>query len=182
MAFIGNLAEFIVFILFFRLIYLLFKCIKTKDWSVFKKNGIIFLICFIITGIFTDNSSNEKNTTSKSNKTEKVSKKSSKSSLVKSSKISHNNSSKNYKSSSSLSIINEISTENNINNQYNNNDTTTNDDGLDHTAQQGKIIGNIRTHIYHTNDEHDYKISPKNEIVFSNEQDAINAGYRKAFR
>lgn len=114
MAFIGNLAEFIVFILFFRLIYLLFKCIKTKDWSVFKKNGIIFLICFIITGIFTDNSSNEKNTTSKSNKTEKVSKKSSKSSLVKSSKISHNNSSKNYKSSSSLSIINEISTENKI--------------------------------------------------------------------
>lgn len=56
------------------------------------------------------------------------------------------------------------------------------DDGMGHTAQTGKVIGDAKTHIYHTADQHDYKISPKNEVVFNNEQDAINAGYRKALR
>lgn len=62
------------------------------------------------------------------------------------------------------------------------NQTDNNTNGMDHTAQQGKVIGNTKTHIYHTADEHDYKISPKNEIVFNNEQEAINAGYRKALK
>lgn len=56
------------------------------------------------------------------------------------------------------------------------------DDGMGHTAQTGKVIGDAKTHIYHTANQHDYKISPKNEVVFNNEQDAINAGYRKALR
>ena len=56
------------------------------------------------------------------------------------------------------------------------------DDGMDHTAQTGKVIGDTKTHIYHTEDQHDYKINPKNEVVFDNEQQAINAGYRKALR
>lgn len=60
-------------------------------------------------------------------------------------------------------------------------DTDT-DDGMDHTAQTGKVIGDAKTHIYHTEDQHDYKINPKNEVVFDNEQQAIDAGYRKALR
>ena len=65
-------------------------------------------------------------------------------------------------------------------NETDNNQTE--NDGMDHTAQAGKVIGDVKTHIYHTADQHNYKIKPKNEVVFSNEQDAINAGYRKALR
>ena len=53
---------------------------------------------------------------------------------------------------------------------------------MDHTAQSGKIIGNSKTHIYHTPDQHNYKISLENEVIFNNEQNTINAGYRKALR
>lgn len=62
------------------------------------------------------------------------------------------------------------------------NDNQNNNDNMDDTAQNGKVIGDTKTHIYHTADQHDYKINPANEIVFSNEQQAINAGYRKAKR
>lgn len=67
-----------------------------------------------------------------------------------------------------------VSSSSEVNNNINTN--------LDGTAQSGKIIGNTKTHIYHTPDQHNYKISPENEVVFNNEQDAINAGYRKALR
>lgn len=178
MIIIGDLAGITAFVLFFRLVYLIFKCRKTKDWKSFKKEGIIFLICFILASVFADTSSDKKDSANKSNKTEKTSKKSSKLSSTKFSKISSKTSSKNNNSASSSYISSEI-----INNKQTNNSTQTDDDnGMDHTAQQGKIIGNVKTHIYHTADEHNYKISPNNEIVFSNEQDAINAGYRKALR
>ena len=192
MTIIANLAGFIAFVLFFRLFYLIFKCMKTKDWSLFKKDGIIFIICFILTGIFGDTSSNKKDSTSKSNKTEKVSKKSSRlsSSSTKSSKVSSKISSKNDSSASSSCISSETcinndngaQTDNNDNNNKNNNYQTATDDGMDHTAQAGKVIGDAKTHIYHTADQHNYRISPKNEVVFNNEQQAINAGYRKALR
>lgn len=71
-----------------------------------------------------------------------------------------------------------VSSDSNYDNEFNNQS----DNGTNHTAQAGKVIGNTKTHIYHTEDQHDYKINPDNEIVFSNEQDAINAGYRKALR
>lgn len=187
MTIIANLAGVIAFVLFFRLFYLIFKCTKTKDWSLFKKDGIIFIICFILTGIFGDTSSNKKDPTSKSNKTEKVSKKSSRlsSSSTKSSKVSSKISSKNDSSASSSCISSETSINNDNGAQTDNNDNnnqTATDDGMDHTAQAGKVIGDAKTHIYHTADQHDYKISPKNEVVFDNEQQAINAGYRKALR
>lgn len=69
-----------------------------------------------------------------------------------------------------------------INSQDSISNSNQTDDGMDHTAQSGKIIGNSKTHIYHTPDQHNYKISPENEVIFNNEQDAINAGYRKALR
>lgn len=176
MRIIGNLAEIAVFVLFFRLIYLIFKCKKTKNWSLFKKDGIIFVICFILTGIFADTPSNKKNSTR--SQVTKIEKSTDKSSSEKSSQILNETSSEGDDLVSSSCV----SSENINNNQTNDNVQTNTDNGMDHTAQQGKVIGNIKTHIYHTADEHDYKISPNNEIVFSNEQDAINAGYRKALR
>jgi micrococcal nuclease len=46
---------------------------------------------------------------------------------------------------------------------------------------RGKIIGNIRSHIYHRPGQYAYsKISEKNRVYFNTEEEAQNAGYRKA--
>ena len=92
-----------------------------------------------------------------------------------------------YNKSSDSSTTNSESNNNQDSTDNSNQTQATNDnqaenDGMDHTAQVGKVIGDVKTHIYHTADQHNYKIKPKNEVVFSNEQDAINAGYRKALR
>lgn len=78
MAIIGDIAGIIGSVLFFRLIYLIFKCRKTKDWKPFKKEGIVFLVCFILAGVFADTSSGSSDSSSKSDKAEKVAKKSEK--------------------------------------------------------------------------------------------------------
>lgn len=75
MVIIGDLAGIVAFVLFFRLIYLIFKCRKAKNWKPFKKEGIIFLICFILASVFADTSSSKNDSTDTTNKTEKVSKK-----------------------------------------------------------------------------------------------------------
>lgn len=50
------------------------------------------------------------------------------------------------------------------------------------TADSGKIVGNRNTHIYHVPGQAGYKMNSANAIYFDSEQDAINAGYRKAKR
>jgi micrococcal nuclease len=46
---------------------------------------------------------------------------------------------------------------------------------------RGKIIGNIRSHIYHLHGQHGYdKVLEKNRVYFSTEEEALKAGYRKA--
>ncbi len=46
---------------------------------------------------------------------------------------------------------------------------------------RGKIIGNIRSHIYHLRGQYAYgKISEKNRVYFNTEEEAVKAGYRKA--
>lgn len=48
-------------------------------------------------------------------------------------------------------------------------------------ARRGKIIGNIRSHIYHLPGQHGYdKVSEKNRIYFETEEEAKGAGFRKA--
>ena len=75
MTIIGDFAGIIAFVLFFRLIYLFFKSRKNKDWSSFKKEGIIFVVCFILAGLFADTSSSDTSADSEeSSKTEQVSK------------------------------------------------------------------------------------------------------------
>lgn len=86
---IGDFAGIIAFVLFFRLIYLFFKSRKNKDWSSFKKEGIIFVVCFILAGLFADTSSSDTSADSEeSSKTEQVSKSKKASDSSKSSKAS----------------------------------------------------------------------------------------------
>jgi micrococcal nuclease len=47
--------------------------------------------------------------------------------------------------------------------------------------QRGRIIGNIRSHIYHLQGQYGYeKIAEKNRVYFKTEEEASKAGYRKA--
>ena len=46
---------------------------------------------------------------------------------------------------------------------------------------RGKIIGNIRSHIYHLPGQYGHvKTAEKNRVYFSTEEEAVKAGYRKA--
>jgi micrococcal nuclease len=47
--------------------------------------------------------------------------------------------------------------------------------------KRGKIIGNIRSYIYHRPGQYAYeKVAEKNRVYFSTEEEALKAGYRKA--
>ncbi|WP_125588199.1 sunset domain-containing protein [Companilactobacillus jidongensis] len=48
------------------------------------------------------------------------------------------------------------------------------------TASSGQIVGNINSHIYHVPGQRGYNMNSSNAVYFQTEQDAINAGYRKA--
>lgn len=50
------------------------------------------------------------------------------------------------------------------------------------TASTGTIVGNSRSHIYHVPGQADYRMNSANAVYFNSEQEAINAGYRKAKR
>lgn len=50
------------------------------------------------------------------------------------------------------------------------------------TADSGQIVGNVNSHIYHVPGQSGYSMSSKNAVYFNTEQDAINAGYRRAKR
>lgn len=48
------------------------------------------------------------------------------------------------------------------------------------TDQQGTIVGNSRTMVYHTPDQHGYRMSSANAVYFNTEAEAQAAGYRKS--
>ncbi len=48
-------------------------------------------------------------------------------------------------------------------------------------ATRGKIIGNIRSHIYHLPSQYGYtRVLEKNRIYFQNEDEAVRAGFRRS--
>lgn len=51
-----------------------------------------------------------------------------------------------------------------------------------YTANQGTIVGNRNSMIYHVPGQAGYHMNSANAVYFNSEQDAINAGYRKAKR
>ncbi|KRK07743.1 hypothetical protein FC52_GL001433 [Lactobacillus pasteurii DSM 23907 = CRBIP 24.76] len=54
--------------------------------------------------------------------------------------------------------------------------------GKINTANTGKIVGNIRSKIYHVPGQSGYRMNSTNAIYFNSEKEAIAAGYRKAKR
>lgn len=54
--------------------------------------------------------------------------------------------------------------------------------GKINTANTGKIVGNIRSKIYHVPGQSGYRMNSTNAIYFDSEKEAIAAGYRKAKR
>lgn len=49
------------------------------------------------------------------------------------------------------------------------------------SGTRGKIIGNVRSHIYHLPGQYGYdKVAEKNRAYFNTEEEAVKAGYRKA--
>lgn len=51
-----------------------------------------------------------------------------------------------------------------------------------YTGNQGTIVGNSNSKIYHVPGQAGYHMNSVNAVYFNSEQDAINAGYRKAKR
>ncbi|MBB1094776.1 hypothetical protein H5R92_00885 [Limosilactobacillus sp. BG-MG3-A] len=86
------------------------------------------------------------------------------------------------------------STESNDNYDTNSEDssTTTSNDNNDtdidttkgdmETDQQGTIVGNSRTMVYHTPDQQGYRMNSANAVYFNTEAEAQAAGYRKSAR
>ena len=60
-------------------------------------------------------------------------------------------------------------------------DTSSNQGDL-YTANQGTIVGNRNSMIYHVPGQAGYHMNSANAVYFNSEQDAIKAGYRKAKR
>lgn len=50
------------------------------------------------------------------------------------------------------------------------------------TSDSGQIVGNSNTHVYHVPGQAGYRMNSSNAVYFNSEQDAINAGYRRAKR
>lgn len=50
------------------------------------------------------------------------------------------------------------------------------------TDQQGTIVGNSRTMVYHTPDQQGYRMNSANAVYFNSEAEAQAAGYRKSAR
>lgn len=68
-------------------------------------------------------------------------------------------------------------------NQPTDQSSTASDNSNEDTIQGGDsqyIIGNVNSHVYHMPGQRGYSMKSKNAVYFSSEQEAINAGYRKA--
>ena len=66
--------------------------------------------------------------------------------------------------------------------EINNNGSSSQSQGDLYTANQGTIVGNRNSKIYHVPGQAGYHMHSANAVYFNSEQDAINAGYRKAKR
>ena len=64
----------------------------------------------------------------------------------------------------------------------NSNATAPTNNGDMMTDQQGTIVGNSKSMIYHTPDQAGYRMNSANAVYFNSEAEAQAAGYRKALR
>ena len=128
----------------------------------------------------------KKSKSTSSNSTKKSNAKSKKSNTTKkSTKKTTKKSSTTKKGSTKKNSGATKTTKNNSNSKVGSSTKTKNTSSKNYNADttQGKIKGNVKSMIYHVPGGAFYdKISANNVVYFDTEQDAINAGYRKAKR
>lgn len=152
---------------------------------------VLLLICGGIYGAMSGNSE----TVSKSASSAKVSSSSSNENEKKSSSSKDESSSESEDSESSDNEDNSSdNSSSDSNDDYNNDDkdgsTAASDDNNDtdttkgdmETDQQGTIVGNSHTMVYHTPDQQGYRMNSANAVYFNTEAEAQAAGYRKSAR
>lgn len=83
-------------------------------------------------------------------------------------------SSNNNVSSTDSSVISESDSESSTTSPSNKGDMM--------TDQQGTIVGNSKTMVYHTPEQAGYRMNSANAVYFNSEAEAQAAGYRKALR
>ena len=65
--------------------------------------------------------------------------------------------------------------------QYQSSSSSSNANSIN-TADQGTIVGNSNTHVYHTPGQAGYNMNASNAVYFNTESEAQAAGYRKSLR
>lgn len=113
----------------------------------------------------------QKKTSSNSSSESKASSKSSSSDDSDNSSVSSSN---NSISSTDSSVASENDSESSATSPSNKGDMM--------TDQQGTIVGNSKTMIYHTPEQAGYRMNSANAVYFNSEAEAQAAGYRKALR
>lgn len=113
----------------------------------------------------------QKKTSSNSSSESKVSSESSSSDDSDNSSVSSSN---NSISSTDSSVASENDSESSATSPSNKGDMM--------TDQQGTIVGNSKTMIYHTPEQAGYRMNSANAVYFNSEAEAQAAGYRKALR
>lgn len=166
---------------FVALIYFGVQSIKNKDSRkdiLLKRvlpSFVILLVCAGISGSMNTDSSPSTKSTESSSKVESSKSKDDESSNEES---KDDSSSEDYDSSDEDTNEQSDSTETSTN--ENNSDTTTGAKGDMTTDQQGTIVGNSLTMIYHTPDQRGYRMNSANAVHFNTEAEAQAAGYRKS--
>lgn len=163
--------------------YLLFKHRKNLKGAKKLIIGVVTLICFGGIMLAAGNSNSHSTAPSK-HATSKVtkhhhSKKAKESSSSSSSSKKEDTDDSSVESSSSDDSESSATLENS---SSNNNATAPSNNGDMMTDQQGTIVGNSKSMIYHTPDQAGYRMSSANAVYFSSEAEAQAAGYRKALR
>lgn len=163
--------------------YLLFKHRKNLKGAKKLIIGVVTLICFGGIMLAAGNSNSHSTAPSK-HATSKVtkhhhSKKAKESSSSSSSSKKEDTNDSSVESSSSDDSESSATLENS---SSNNNATAPSNNGDMMTDQQGTIVGNSKSMIYHTPDQAGYRMSSANAVYFSSEAEAQAAGYRKALR
>lgn len=151
--------------------------------------SLVFLgVVMFAVGNFNSHSLTKQQTSSKVVKkhhSERKQKKTSSNSSSESKASSESSSNDDYDNSSVSSSNNSISsTDSSVASENDSESSTTSpsNKGDLMTDQQGTIVGNSKTMIYHTPEQAGYRMNSANAVYFNSEAEAQAAGYRKALR
>lgn len=151
--------------------------------------SLVFLgVVMFAVGNSNSHSSTKQQTSSKVVKkhhSERKQKKTSSNSSSESKASSESSSNDDYDNSSVSSSNNSISSTNSSVASENDSESSTtspSNKGDLMTDQQGTIVGNSKTMIYHTPEQAGYRMNSANAVYFNSEAEAQAAGYRKALR